>query len=219
MVSNRQLRKEVFALYAGVPVEKLSGKHYDKIRDGIRMARRAVLQEAESDIMMHVTLPLSKRASRFDMPLEEATEIEKNALVKLRDYKAKELEKLYQWDNELYGQIQNSAYMAPLIEKQAVEYLQNHTQNVEGGKSPPKESQLIQMVRDTIAINEHYKRTPLERLGLNTRMYNILRKLGAKNAMDIAQYSKQDILEQSQVGEDSVKKLQAKMNDLGLFLR
>ena len=47
MVNNRQLRKEVFALYAGVPIEELSGKYYDKVRDEIRIMQKDILQGTE----------------------------------------------------------------------------------------------------------------------------------------------------------------------------
>lgn len=219
MINNKQLRKTVFALYAGVPIEKLSAKHYGRVNNEIRIARKDILQGLESAIMRVATSPLAKKARVIDTPIEQVAEIEQQALIKLRDYKIEELEELRQWDDELDTYIQNPTYRASLIGKHASEYLQVQTQSLQKGQNKKKESQLVQIVQDTIIINEHYKKTPLKRLNFNSHMYNTLKKLGIKKAIDITRYSKEDILKQSQVGKDNIENLQKKLKELGLALR
>lgn len=218
MVSNRALRKEVFALYAGVSKDIALNRYWDRIQEETWMAAKNILEEAELKMMRDgPTSSLKWKAQYYNMPIEEVAEIEKKALLKLREYKLKELEKLEQWENELHTDGQNQ-YRAPFIEDQALQYIQDRIRG-SGVEQNEGKSKLIQIIQGTIAINDHYKKTPLERMRLDRHMYCTLRDLGARTAMDIAQYSREEILQQKQIGKGKVAKLQAKLKELGLSLK
>lgn len=218
MVNNRALRKEVFALYAGVSKDTALNGYWDRIQEETWRAAKNVLKGMELRMIRDgPTSSLKWKAQYYNMSIEEVVEVEKQALLKLRKYKLKELKKLEQWENELHNGSQNQ-YRAPFIENQALQYIQDRIKE-SGVEQNEGESQLIQIIQGTIAVNEHYKKTPLERMGLDRHMYCTLRDLGVKTAMDIAQYSREEILQQKQIGKGKVTKLQAKLKGFGLSLK
>jgi len=219
MIANRELRKEIFALYAGVPVEEFNSGALRRAGNGIRWPAKVALNEYERKLLWPVTVPLKKKLGRLDITYEQATEIEKNALLKLKDYRITEQQELTKWDG-LETCIKNDSanYDMSWLGASAQEYLNAQLVEIESKYGADAVLDTRQAMIETLVVSEHYKRTPIQRMGLWGQMYDQLKSLGVKTATDITQYSEKDLVRPGFVGKEGVENLKNKLTELGLQL-